>query len=227
MSQPTPKAAGRASDPERDWWLRALLVLQSPRPVFAALRDESPEALEARQEPVTALVVLAGIAAFLLEPFTRTLLDRSSADGLVVAVTVFLAGSFTGVALYWLGGLALLAGTRGLDADGTYRRARHVLAFATAPLVLSLLLLWPLALSLYGGDLFRTGGGDAGTAGTVLLVAELAFVLWSLGLVVVGLRVTYGLRWARIPAVLVVSALALFGLPLASNVLFGGIGGGA
>ena len=25
----------------RDWWLRALLVLQRPRPVFVALRDES------------------------------------------------------------------------------------------------------------------------------------------------------------------------------------------
>jgi hypothetical protein len=27
----------------RDWWLRALLVLQRPRPVFVALRDNSKE----------------------------------------------------------------------------------------------------------------------------------------------------------------------------------------
>ena len=39
----------------RDWWLRTLLVLQSPRSVFAALRDDSREAAGARQEPIIAI----------------------------------------------------------------------------------------------------------------------------------------------------------------------------
>ena len=34
----------------RDWWLRALLVLQRPRPVFVALRDDSKESLADRAE---------------------------------------------------------------------------------------------------------------------------------------------------------------------------------
>ena len=49
----------------RDWWLRTVLVLQHPRPVFVALRDESKASLGDRSEPVLAIVVLAGIAGVL------------------------------------------------------------------------------------------------------------------------------------------------------------------
>ena len=53
---------------ERSWWLRAPAVLVAPRAVFVSLRDESDEAIEARQEPLTAIVGLAGIAAVLASP---------------------------------------------------------------------------------------------------------------------------------------------------------------
>jgi hypothetical protein len=33
---------------ERSWWLRAPAVLVAPQAVFASLRDESVEAIEAR-----------------------------------------------------------------------------------------------------------------------------------------------------------------------------------
>ena len=46
----------------REWWLRTVLVLQSPRAVFAALRDDSPEAAADRAEPVLLVVLLAGMA---------------------------------------------------------------------------------------------------------------------------------------------------------------------
>ena len=48
---------------EKEWFLRALLVLQSPRRVFAALRDDSDEIAAARQDTAGAIVWLAGIAA--------------------------------------------------------------------------------------------------------------------------------------------------------------------
>ena len=48
---------------ERNWWLRAPAVLVAPRAVFVSLRDTSPEAVEARTEPITAIVGLAGLAA--------------------------------------------------------------------------------------------------------------------------------------------------------------------
>src|SRR5262249_42603283 len=60
---------------ERNWWLRAPAVLVAPRAVFVSLRDESEEAFEARQEPLTALIGLAGIAAVLASPVARTMLN--------------------------------------------------------------------------------------------------------------------------------------------------------
>ena len=54
-----------APSEDRLWLARALLVLVDPRPVFAALRDDSEDAARARQEPVLALVLLAGIASIL------------------------------------------------------------------------------------------------------------------------------------------------------------------
>jgi hypothetical protein len=44
---------------EREWLLRAVLVLQRPRAVFAALRDDDDVSAQARQEPIVALVLLA------------------------------------------------------------------------------------------------------------------------------------------------------------------------
>ena len=61
---------------DKAWLLRALLVLQSPRAVFTAMRDDSDEPARARQEPITALVLLAGIAAVLWTPVASTLLDQ-------------------------------------------------------------------------------------------------------------------------------------------------------
>src|ERR1051326_6245868 len=47
---------------DRAWLLRTLVVLQAPRAVYAALRDDSDDAAHARQEPVLALLWLSGIA---------------------------------------------------------------------------------------------------------------------------------------------------------------------
>ena len=209
------------------------MVFQSPRRVFAALRDDSRDAVEARQEPILALVILAGIAGFLLEPEAGRIFDNAesgglgaSVDGLVVAVIVFLAGASSGFIAYWLLGAAVHAGIRGAGAEGTYRRARHVVAFAAAPLALSLLLVWPLKLSLYGGDLFRSGGADSGTGGRALTLVELAFAGWAIVLLTLGLRVTYRLAWRRVPLALGLAALALGVQLVLWYAVFGGLGGG-
>src|SRR3990170_8420101 len=98
------QAPAAKPNPERAWWLRTLAVFQSPQPVFAALRNDSEEAVEARQEPVLALVILAAIAAVLTSPTTGTLMNNAERDSLEVAVLVFLAGLMYGVAGYWIGG---------------------------------------------------------------------------------------------------------------------------
>src|SRR6185437_378351 len=53
---------------ERTWWLRAPAVLVAPRAIFASLRDDTNDAVEARQEPLLTITVLAGIAVVLVSP---------------------------------------------------------------------------------------------------------------------------------------------------------------
>ena len=133
-----------APDSQRAWWLRAVMVLQNPRPVFETLRDESPEAEDARAEPATALVFLGGMAAVLLTPAFGRLFDDYALDGLDVFVIVIFAGSVYGFFSYYVLGWVLSLGVRAMGAQARAKHCRHVLAFSLTPLVLSLIILWPL-----------------------------------------------------------------------------------
>ena len=180
-------AAEPTTSLQKQWWLRALAIFQSPRTVFAALRDDSDEAAEARQEPVLAIIILAGIAGVLTTSLAGQLLDDYRFDGWNVAVWAFLGGIVYGTVGYWLGGLLVHALASALRSGSSYRQARHVLGFAAAPLALSLLLVWPVQLAIYGGDLFRTGGSDTGTGEWIFDVLLLASYVWMFGLVALGL----------------------------------------
>jgi hypothetical protein len=158
------------------------------------MRDDSDPAARARSEAVLGLVILSGIATVLWTPVAGTVMDVKGAhasDGLDVALWAFLTGGLYGTVFYFVGGLVLYALTRVVGGI-TYRQARHVLAFASAPVALSLLVLWPVRLAVYGEDLFRTGGSDHGAGNTTFVVLELLFVAWSLALLVVGLRAVRG-----------------------------------
>jgi hypothetical protein len=203
---------------ERAWLVRAVLVLHSPRLVFAAVRDDSDEGARARQEAVMALVGLGGIAGVLWTPVAGRLLDDPALDGVLVAVWAFIGGMFYGLLVYFLGGALLYFGLRSAGSLGTYRRARHLLAFAAAPVALSLLVLWPLRLAAFGEDVFRTGGSDAGSLSRAFDAAMAGFALWSLVLLVVGTCTVHGwglrraLEGVGIAALL--SALVVFGARL-------------
>jgi hypothetical protein len=196
-------------DHDRQWWLRVPAVLLSPRSVFAALRSEEREDVEARAEPVLALTLLAGVAVALGTSTARQLFDDPLYDAATLAVWVVLAGGFVAFAGYFLVGGALYVGARGLGSEGTFRRARHVLGFAVAPLALSTLLLWPLGLALFGTDLFERGGSDEGAGGDVFYACALGFSLWALALLLVGVRTVHGWSWWRSLAALGLVALFL------------------
>jgi hypothetical protein len=196
-----------AGDPAaRDWWLRTLLVLQAPRVVFVALHDDSDEAASERAEPVLLLAWLAGAAGALATPTAAHLMDSGDYDGLLVVIWVVIAGALSGITLLWALGALLWWGGKMLGSQGSYRRARHVLAFASAPLALSLVL-WPVKLALYGGDLFRSGGPDAGTGGQILGYVQIAFLVWAVALLVVGVRTVHGWTWARGAAAVALAAV--------------------
>ncbi len=196
---------------QREWWLRVLAVLVAPRAVFAALREEAREDIEARQEPLLAIVYLAGIAGVLASTVAGRLFDDPELDGLLVAVWAVIAGGIYGFATYFVAGAAVYLGARGLGSLGSYRRARHVLGFAAVPLALTLAL-WPLKLALYGGDSFRSGGSDSGAGGDVFTALTLVFAAWSLVLLAVGVKTVHGWSWGR--------ALAALGLVGAVLVAF-------
>ena len=176
---------------ERAWLARAVFVLVSPREVFAALRDDSDEAARARSEAVLALVWLTGIATVLWAPNVGRIMDDRFVqwDALLIAIVVFVGGGIYGVAGYWILGLVLHAAVSPFRFTRSYRQARHVLAFASAPVALSLFLLWPVRLAVYGDDVFKSGGSDHGAGNYAFVGLELLFVAWALGLLVLGLRV--------------------------------------
>jgi hypothetical protein len=194
---------------ERAWWLRVPATLLSPSSVFFALREDDPDDVAARSEPLLLVILLAGIASVLATPTASDLLDSPDYDGTLVAIWAFIAGGLYGVVGYFVVGFALYFGVRLLGSLGDFRRARQTVGFALVPLALSLLVLLPLRLALYGGDTFRAGGTDEGTGETVLLAVQLAFAAWSLGLLVLGVRVTHGWSWLRALAATAAAAALL------------------
>jgi hypothetical protein len=184
------RAQSPAAD-ERVWLLRTVLVLVSPRDVFTALRDDSDGAARARSEAVLALVLLVGIASVLWAPNVGRLLEDRFVDwdALLIAVVVFFGGGIYGIAAYWLGGLVLHAAASPFRFSRSYRQARHLLAFAAAPVALSLFLVWPVRLAVYGEDVFRSGGFDRGAGNWAFVGVEFLFVAWALALLALGLWV--------------------------------------
>jgi hypothetical protein len=198
----------------REWWLRTVLVLSAPRAVFVALRDDSPEDAARRSEPVLAIVWLAGIAFVLATRTTAHLMDDQDYDNLLVAVWVFLAGGLYGGIAFWLLGGILHRSSLLLGSRGSYRRSRHVVAFAAVPVALSLVL-WPVKLAIYGDAVFHRGGADAGGGGRVFEALSIGFLAWSVALLVIGVRSVHGWSWGRAaaaaaPAVVLAGAFLLF-----------------
>jgi len=182
--------AGTELSPSRAWWL-------SPRPVFFALREDDDDDVAARSEPLLLVIWMAGIAAVLATPTAADILDQPDYDTILLAIWAFIAGGLYGFVGYFVFGLALLFGVRLLGSLGDFRRARQTIGFALVPLAASLVLLLPLRLALYGGDTFRAGGSDEGGGENAFLVLQLAFAVWSLVLLVIGVRVVHGWEWPR------------------------------
>ena len=191
---------------ERSWWLRAPLVLVAPRVIFASLRDESEEAVAARQEPLLLIATLAAISVVLVSPTFRRMLNDGAVSLVLIPVLAFVAGSLYAAAVFWLGGGLLYGAARRFGGEGSARRSRHVLALASAPLALSLLTFWPVRIAVYGEDLFRTGGDDYGRGDAVFGGVYLGCVAWSVWLLLVGVRAVHGWTWGRAAATVALAA---------------------
>jgi hypothetical protein len=208
---------------EREWWVNAVRVLRHPKAVYEAIRDEETEEGEvARQEPIFALIMLAGTAAVLnFSTTARELMDDPAIDAALVPVLAFLAGLLYGVLGYWLGGLALLLGIRGAKGETSWRESRQILGYSLAPLAASLVV-WPVRLIVFGSDSFRTGGSDEGTGYWIFTAIALGFLVWSLVTLVVGVRVVYSWTSVRAIGALALTVLVMLGFGLLALVLGSG-----
>jgi hypothetical protein len=180
----------------RLWWRRTASVLWAPRAVFEALRETDEDDQAARQEPILAIVLLAGMSAVLM--MGSSVAPDQSVDGLVVAVLTFLAGGVYGAAAYLLLGVAISLGLRGAGTGGpgSARLGRHVVAFASVPIALAFPLLGLGVALAYGAEYARGEAPDSST--WVVLGLSLPFVAWSAGLAVLGLQVTFRLAWIAV-----------------------------
>lgn len=214
------RAESRAD--QKAWFLRALVVLQSPRTVFAAIRDDSNEVAEARQEAVAAIVWFAGMAGVLATPVASTILDDVEMDWALLAVWTFLAGGLFGFVFYFVLSKVLQVALRKLGSRGSFRRARHLLAFGAVPIALALFVYWPVRIAIYGEDLFQFDGSDSNTVGTIIAWAFYGFAVWALALLLVGIRTVHGWSWARSLAGVGLTAVFAVALAVAVSVLDAG-----
>jgi Yip1 domain len=195
--------------PERAWWLRVPATLLSPRPVFHALREDDPEDVGARSEPILLIVLLAGAAAVLTSPRAGALMDNADYDPLLFAVWTWVMGGIYGAVAYFVLGFCLFFGARWLGSLGTFRRERQIVAFAAVPLAASLLVVLPIRIALFGEDTFRSAGADEGAGERAVLAVQLGFAAWSLALLFLGVRVVHGWTWLRSLAAVAAAAALL------------------
>jgi hypothetical protein len=181
---------------EHAWWRRIPRMLWRPHEVFAEL-DDSDDTAAALSEPIVAVTFLAGIAMFFATSTAGRLNDNGGYDWMLVGVEAIVAGALVALQTYWIGGAALLLGLRSFGSMARYRIARHVVGLSTVPFALALVVVWPIRIAIFGGDLFRSGGSDEGTVGAVLTGIDAAFAAWALGLVIVGVRALEGWSWPR------------------------------
>lgn len=191
------EAETRTGQAEREWWLRLVRVLTAPTSVFVWVRDDSAEAAGARQEPITAVVFLAGVSIFLSTRTAGRLFDDIEFDWLLFVVEAVVAGLLVAVQNFWILGGAVYLGGRAADSAASYRQARHVTGLATTPWVLALLFVWPIRLAMFGADAFRSGGSDHGPAEVVFRTIDVGLLVWTAVLVYLGVRALNGWTWAR------------------------------
>ena len=161
-------------------------VLLAPRPVFVALRDEARDDLDARAEPILALVLLAGIASVLAHPGPPASSSTTAIyDGLARrALWAVFAAVFTAFVGYFVVGGALYLGARGLGSLGTSgargRSSRSRSSRSCSRCSCSGRSGWPSSATTS----FARGGADDGGAGArCSRAAEIGFALWAAALV--------------------------------------------
>ncbi len=74
-------------------------------------------------------------------------------------------------------------------------------------------MLWPIRLAVYGDHVFHSGGRDSISAGRyVFYAADIAFSLWAMGLLILGVMTVHAWPFVRALGAIVLTILALVAL---------------
>ena len=189
--------AGDELSPTRAWWLRVPAVLLSPRSVFFALREDDADDVAARSEPLLLVIWLAGGRACwrrrrLPASWTTPTTTRARRD-----LGIHRRRAVRGRRLRRARVRALLRGATAREprrlparaADGRVRaRADGAVAAPRAAAAAR-----ALRRATRSTPEARTRARGRPRCSSL----QLAFAAWSLGLLVVGVRVTHGWTWLR------------------------------
>jgi hypothetical protein len=180
-------------------------VVERPMRAFRGI------ALSRRKNFSSIVASLAGVA-FVFAAFWAIAAAEYASSTFTLFAAGFVLGPVTGVVL--LAALALLvkamAATQGLSLS--MRNAYAVYAYATVPLILTVLLLLPLEVVAFGRFLFTAQPSPYSLRPVMYLVLtglDLLCALWTLALLVAGTRVLLDVAWSRAVATLMVPLLLL------------------
>ena len=194
----------------RRWWRLLPQLLTRPTAVFVALRDDDEADVDARSEPILAIVILAGMAGILLTPAWATLLDEESLDWLVLAVVTFIGGLFYGRPATSCSASSCWLGARGVGLDtprpagaAARRRSRRCrLRSRSWSTVAAIVLALRLRLVQDRG-LGRRHGPDSSSLGDRVSRSRSGrSACWPL-----GLRTTFELPWRGVVGALALAAV--------------------
>jgi len=190
-------------------------LMETPRIAFRRI------ALARHKNYVILLSCLLGVAIVYSVIWFKSLGTRFPDFGMLVG-TGLVAGPFVGVLFTYLFSLLLHTVGRVLGGKGTYRNVRAAAVYASAPIVYSLVIVFPIEIALFG-PYFFTGNPPPLVINPVAYIALLGFdgaaVLWSLALLIEGAVVVNGFsrkRAAMLAAIMLsLTSLAVYGLRFA------------
>ena len=187
-------------------------LMESPRAAFRRI------ALSRNKNYVIVLSSLAGIAFVYAVIWFRTLGGRFPNLALLVGAGLLL-GPPAGILMVLLLSLVVHRAGRLLGGRGTFRNVRAVVAYAAAPVVYSLVLVFPVEIALFGTYFFSNNPPPLvinPAAYIALLGMDGAAVLWSLALLVEATGVVNGFGRGKALlvacAVVCLTSLAAFGI---------------
>jgi hypothetical protein len=187
-------------------------LMESPRAAFRRI------ALARHKNYVILLSSLLGVAMVYAFFWFRTMGERFGNLALLVGAGL-VVGPAAGVVFVLLFSFLLLLSGRMLGGRGSYRNVRAAAVYASAPIVYTLVFVFPIEIALFGLYFFSDNPPPLvinPVAYLVLLGMDGAAVLWSLLLLVEGAGVVNGFgRWRALAAsaiVLSLASLAVFSL---------------